>query len=217
MNKQAFLTRLEQALAALPEEERRNAMEYYENYLEEAGPDHIDDALSELGAPEKVAADILREFRDVGVLHPSGETKENQTIRDRFHTMDNGQKALLIVLGVICAMFLLPAFTFVVGGAGSVAVSILLAIFCVLFCVPLLAFCAWCAAAACIVGIFFVVTEEVSVAVLLIGLALLFAAAGILLGRLTGYVFRVLFPTCLRKIVDVGHRLFHREDQEGKG
>ena len=212
MNKQAFLTRLEQALAALPEEERRNALEYYEDYLEEAGPDHIDDTLQELGAPEKVAADILWEFRDVGTVNPSAEPKEKQSIKDKVHVMDNGQKGLLIGLGVICVMFLLPAFVFVIGGVSNLFFLILLAV----FCIPLLAFCAWCAAAACITGIFFVVTEEVSVAVLFVGLALLFAAVGILLSRLTGYVFRVLFPTCLRKIVDVGHRLFHREDQEGK-
>lgn len=39
MNKDQYLRKLEYLLSDLPEEERREAMEYYVEYFEEAGPE----------------------------------------------------------------------------------------------------------------------------------------------------------------------------------
>ena len=38
MKKEAFLERLEALLQDIPEEEKRDAIDYYRDYLEEAGP-----------------------------------------------------------------------------------------------------------------------------------------------------------------------------------
>ena len=59
MNKATFLQALEAGLAAATPEERTAAMQYYTEYLDEAGPEHEAEALAQLGSPEKVAADIL--------------------------------------------------------------------------------------------------------------------------------------------------------------
>ena len=105
MNRSDFILRLEQALGGMPEEEGRRAVEYYENYFDEAGPENEADVLRTLGAPEKVAADILREFRDVGGPAAAGQNQEHDPrsgkkrvesyaarAKDRFQSMDNGQK-----------------------------------------------------------------------------------------------------------------------------
>ena len=39
MKKEAFLERLEALLQDIPEEEKRDAIDYYRDYLEEAGPE----------------------------------------------------------------------------------------------------------------------------------------------------------------------------------
>lgn len=58
MTKQEFLQRLRCLLADVTEEEREEALRYYEEYFDEAGPDEEQAILKELGSPEKVAAII---------------------------------------------------------------------------------------------------------------------------------------------------------------
>ena len=60
MDKTEFIWQLNQMLADLPEEERAEAVSYYEEYLEDAGLEQEAQTLEELGSPEQVAA-IIRE------------------------------------------------------------------------------------------------------------------------------------------------------------
>ena len=55
MTRTAFLAALEQLLAPLPESERKDALSYYEDYLDAAGPENEARAIAELGSPEEVA------------------------------------------------------------------------------------------------------------------------------------------------------------------
>ena len=59
MTRTAFLAALEQLLAPLPEAERKDALSYYEDYLDAAGPEKEAQAIAELGTPEEVAHKIL--------------------------------------------------------------------------------------------------------------------------------------------------------------
>ena len=61
MTRTAFLAALEQLLAPLPETERKDALSYYEDYLDAAGPEKEAQAIAELGSPEEVARKILDE------------------------------------------------------------------------------------------------------------------------------------------------------------
>ncbi len=61
MTRTAFLAALEQLLAPLPEAERKDALSYYEDYLDAAGPENEARAIAELGNPEEVARKILDE------------------------------------------------------------------------------------------------------------------------------------------------------------
>lgn len=61
MTRTAFLAALEQLLAPLPEAERKDALNYYEDYLDAAGPEKEAQTIAELGTPEEVAHKILEE------------------------------------------------------------------------------------------------------------------------------------------------------------
>ena len=61
MTRTAFLSALEQLLAPLPESERKDALSYYEDYLDAAGPEKEAQTIAELGTPEEVAHKILEE------------------------------------------------------------------------------------------------------------------------------------------------------------
>lgn len=59
MRKYAYLARLEELLAALPAEERQEALNYYEEYFDAAGNENEEKTAEELGDPAEVARKIL--------------------------------------------------------------------------------------------------------------------------------------------------------------
>lgn len=58
MNKEAFIRRLRELLAGLPQNEATEAIQYYEDYFADAGAENEAKVIEELGSPEKVAANI---------------------------------------------------------------------------------------------------------------------------------------------------------------
>ena len=77
MNKDQYLRKLEYLLSDLPEEERREAMEYYVEYFEEAGPEREAEVMRELGTPETVAETIHKELADKGIV-PFGQRRSRK-------------------------------------------------------------------------------------------------------------------------------------------
>ena len=58
MTREEFLRRLNELLSDVTDEERAEAIRFYEEYLDDAGPQQEAQVLEELGSPEKVAAII---------------------------------------------------------------------------------------------------------------------------------------------------------------
>ena len=58
MSRETFMKELEYLLQDIGEEERADALAYYRDYLDEAGPEREEQALAEFGSPERVAAMI---------------------------------------------------------------------------------------------------------------------------------------------------------------
>jgi len=58
MNKEIFLRDLRRFLADIPEEEREQALKYYEDYFEDAGPENEQKVIQELGSPIDIAKQI---------------------------------------------------------------------------------------------------------------------------------------------------------------
>lgn len=58
MNRQEFMNQLERLLSDVPEAERQDALAYYEDYFDEAGPEQEAQVIQDLGSPGRVAATI---------------------------------------------------------------------------------------------------------------------------------------------------------------
>lgn len=71
MRKYAYLARLEELLAALPAQERQEALNYYEEYFDAAGNENEEKTAEELGDPADVARNILE---GEGIEIPPQET-----------------------------------------------------------------------------------------------------------------------------------------------
>ena len=64
MNKKIFLDELHRLLSDLPPEERNQAIKYYEDYFEDAGPENEQAILKELGSPQELADQIKTTTQD---------------------------------------------------------------------------------------------------------------------------------------------------------
>ncbi|MGM9616980.1 DUF1700 domain-containing protein [Butyricicoccus sp.] len=218
MNRKEFLSQLEQALQGMPAEECRRAVEYYENYFDEAGPENEQEVLQQLGAPEKVAADILRDYRDLaqrpnnpheGNSKETSGQKNNSSMGDWFRSLDNGQKLLLLILLLVAACVIAPVGVGVIGGIGGILIALICVVCTVFFLVPALDLVAWAGMLALMFAAGAAVSTNPMIALLLFGLALICAACGVLLGQLTKYLFCAVFPGMIRGMVQFIRRILH--------
>ena len=92
MNKEGFMSQLESLLAEIPATEREEALQYYNDYFEDAGWENEASVIKSLGSPQKVAENIKAELRGevlpttanagdhavtkYGQIVPAGEVKD---------------------------------------------------------------------------------------------------------------------------------------------
>lgn len=74
MKKDMFIRELEYLLQDIPENDREEAISYYRDYLDEAGPEREEAVLAEFGSPERIAAIIRAEL--------SGNLKDGGSFTD---------------------------------------------------------------------------------------------------------------------------------------
>ena len=98
MTRTEFLAALEQLLAPLPEAERKDALSYYEDYLDAAGPENEARAIAELGSPEEVARKILDEQSPQG----ASAAPASPAPRSRWRMVLGGGLAVLVL---VCFFF----------------------------------------------------------------------------------------------------------------
>ena len=66
-------------LRRLPKEDYDRAIEYFEEYFEEAGPDHEQQAIEDLGSPEIAADQIIRDLAMENAAKPNVSVKRGMS------------------------------------------------------------------------------------------------------------------------------------------
>lgn len=84
MKREEFLNQLEYLLQDVAEEEKRDAIDYYRDYLDEAGPDNEEAVLAGFESPERIAAFIRTDL--LGGMEKGGEFTEHGYEDKRFQT-----------------------------------------------------------------------------------------------------------------------------------
>lgn len=82
MRKDEFFRQLEYLLQDIPEADREEAINYYRDYLEEAGPENEAEVLREFGSPERIASIIRSDH--IGNLEDGGSFTERGYEDERF-------------------------------------------------------------------------------------------------------------------------------------
>ncbi|MFC3928613.1 DUF1700 domain-containing protein [Streptococcus caprae] len=66
MTKTEYLAELDRYLHRLPKADYEEAIEYFTEYFEEAGPEHEQEIMAELGSPREAASDLIVRLLDEG-------------------------------------------------------------------------------------------------------------------------------------------------------
>lgn len=76
MNRQSFMQKLENLLKKMPDEHRQEAIDFYQEYFDEAGTENEAKVIEELKSPEHLAAKILAEYAQKQLI--TNKTSENK-------------------------------------------------------------------------------------------------------------------------------------------
>lgn len=147
-----YLNALRDALGVLPEDERENAIRYYEEYFLDAGPENEARVIEELGAPEQIARQILGDYKEVARVAPRPESGQDSDSEPLFGEDGNDpprgfsdgpfqppRRSPLASFLILCGALFLGVFIGIplLGAAVSVVVALVAAALAVLA-VPLL-------------------------------------------------------------------------------
>lgn len=138
MSRNEFMEELGRLLYELPIVEREEAIRYYESYFEEAGADQEQVVLEELGSAERIAAQILRDYRmengsgmyteqgyketenktNVPMQYESGENKkENESAGSGITITKKGMSGGALVAVILLAILTFPIWISVIATA----------------------------------------------------------------------------------------------------
>lgn len=124
MNKTEFMQQLERMLQDVPKMERIEALQYYNDYFEDAGEDQEKDVIAALGNPYKVAENIKKDLyqnhynftmeqekvaagRELVNYQPEWENDTQGQKQSQKSGMSTGTIALIVVLVILASPILL--------------------------------------------------------------------------------------------------------------
>lgn len=74
MNRHDYLTQLKRYLKCLPKEDYQDALDYFEEYFDDAGPENEAAVIAALGTPKEAAHDILINLYDKKAQNEEGKS-----------------------------------------------------------------------------------------------------------------------------------------------
>lgn len=201
MNRSEFMKKLEELLANISKEEREEALQYYNDYFEDAGPEHEADVIRELESPEKVAATIKADMNDTDHAENKGKTS-----RKEWCSGSPGKIAIVVVLCIICAPIVIP-----------VGIALVMTIFALIVAAfSVFAGLVVAAASIGIAGVLAVITGfpllmvAFPTGILSIGSGLILGVVGVIGVVAAVKLCTIVYPAMVRFVKNVYHKIFHR-------
>lgn len=231
MSREEFMKQLENLLSDVSEEEKREALEYYRGYFEDAGEENEERILKELESPEKVAQTIKadlemgrdkseenRTYTEQGYQDERFSEKQEMGFREsgsehKTSTENGKDKTWKIVLIVIAAVLTSPIWIGITGGLLGGALGLAGGLLGILIAAIAVAGGLYIAGATVFgVGIAQLVVGNVAAGIALMGAAFLILAVAILATIACVWIYGRFLPWLVRGIVTLCRRAF-----SGKG
>lgn len=209
MNKEEFLRRLEELLWDIPETERREAVEYYRNYFEDAGPEQEMQIIQELGSPQKVAESIKKDL--FGESYQSYQQMHQEEQKEAFERQQrenrNLRKLLILVVAIITFPIWIGILVATVGllvGAVALVFSLGIALLAVIGAGMVMGF------VLAGIGLIKVFTGFLAVGLMAIGLGLLMLALDAVGLVIAAWVIIKVVPKAIRGIIRLCKKPFQK-------
>ena len=183
MTRTEYLTQLELYLKKLPQADRIEAMDYFKELFDDAGPEGEEELIASLGSPKEAAHDILTTLLDKKINEENSNKNNRQVLQIAILALLAAPIGIPVGIGLLMAII----------GIFIAAVSVLLTFFAI-------------SAAGLILGgvllfeSFYVLAESTSAFTLIFGGGLLAIGASSLVLLATSYVTRFFGILILRLI-----------------
>lgn len=218
MNREEFLRKLESLLSDVDASERKEALQYYEEYFEDSEKAEAD-VIKELGSPEEVAHSIREELAEKEIVVAQGRTYESQSGKSQAEAgksqrsasnESKGMEPWAVVLIVLAVLFLgIPIGVPLLAGGFGLIVGILAVIFALLLAAAICAVVFGFAAVICLVVSIVKLVSAPIVGIILMGTALILMGLCFLAALITWKACAVMIPAIVRGIVSLCRLPFH--------
>lgn len=235
MNRLEFMQALEGALNDVSAEEKEAALQYYNDYLDDAGPEHEQSILEEWGSPSKLAESIRSgmngridagEFTENGfsagedIQRPAEKHVEFYEQQKEAQQTERAMKArpnmwkwvaialLCLMLAPICVPVIITVVAIIITvilTVAAVAGTLVLAGIAILL----------CGLAVAVVGLVSICSSPAG-AVVLLGAGLVISALGWLLTLLFGWLLFIGIVRMFRLTVELCRKPFHKKRRESR-
>lgn len=243
MNRIEYMRQLAALLQDVPVEERVAAMQYYNDYFDDAGEENEQQVIAELGSPEKVAAEMKAglgrqsedsgEFRETGYTDTQFEEKEMPT-RYQAGQYSDGQQAdggyqysgsqnqaekpwtnkwVKLALIIMIVLVAAPVLVPVVIGLLCAVVGIVIAAFAVFFALVVAAGAVAIAGIVLLIRGAFLFVPSIGTSLVVMGIGLILAALGTLGTVAAVRLCIIVLPGMFRFVVELCRRPFHRRKE----
>lgn len=235
MNRVEFMKELEHLLSDISDAELKEALQYYNDYLDDAGEDNEEEVIESLGSPEKVAANIKAGLsgNEEGAFTETGyrdcEEEQRNTItqwksssgsenkdsgRTKSHIFGKDMSGGMMVLLIIACVLFGPAIIGVAIGTLATVFGILAAVLAVV--IAVFAIIASLAVALTVTGILVFVMGIIRIftrpvgGCLLLGLGILCFGVGLFFTAITVWSIGKAVPALIRFTVDTFNALINK-------
>lgn len=219
MNRVDFMEQLESLLQNISPAEREEALQYYNDYFDDAGNENEQSVIEALGNPAKVAENIKRDINGDGDnMYQKTSSSERAVVEyrkdadknaKRENKLSTGMIVLIVILCVFASPVILGAASGILGvlggiiatwfalifGFGAAAVALIIALLVLL-----------------VVGMLCLIQSPL-VGVAVIGAGMICGALGILFLMLTVAMAGIATPAICRGIVSLCRKLFNKKEE----
>lgn len=235
MTKWEFMRKLEELLFDISPTEREEALQYYNDYINDAGKENEAEAMASLGTPEQVAEIVKEglEGNSAGMFTEKGyqgqQTRAEHSIT-RYSENDNdqnGQSAQqaaagnvpekknkmsggLIALLVVLCIFASPLLLGVAGTAFGLLIAVIAVVFSIFLVIAVMTIVLFVVAITLIIWGFTAIVAIPMLGIGLIGSGCVIFSIAVLCLLAVIALFGTVLPALFRGIVSLFHRIFHR-------
>ncbi len=216
MNREEYMRRLADALMGLPQSEKEEALQYYNDYFDDAGVENEQEIMNSLGSPEKLADTIKKEQMGQQDVYEQdtyaedsymGTTGSEDVGGEKKNKLSGGIIALIVILAILASPIILSIAAALLGaliGIFAAVLSVIVTVLAVIFALV-------CAVVACIVTAFSIGAISPFGAVVLTGVGITIVGICIFLVMAVVWLFGVALPWMIKGIAKLFKKMFSKK------